>query len=364
MPQTHQPVYTRIHQWLMALPKRLAWLLIPGLLLLSCSKDTDPGTPPDPEIPVPKPPDPPTPPLPFTDSLLKVDVYYNGSGLSYNGSYFYEYDSQRRVVGVKENASFIYREDSAIFSFVYDGNSSKPAKCIHFVKFHLLGGTPLVYDTTYFEYDSQGRLIKDSVYTDMWGGEPAKKIKNVRLYSYEGDQKKLIRWFAYTESGEWVNFRKDSIETGADKNCKNWITWIHNDGIVEKIDHWATNKSQAQVMEYWTLRNPFSNLNIAGFPGFWPERGNRFKVLGNRHYPAIYNSNMLPYFLDQGSHNLINNFYFSGWNSAGYMLGSGGIFMGIAPVASSARPAYPSKYVVVGATSYPGDYFEYRFTYR
>jgi hypothetical protein len=235
-----------------------------------------------------------------------------------------------------------------------------PTKCISYEKLVVFGGN-YAFDTMYYQFDAYDRLVKDSVFIDMWGADPFDKQKNVRLYSYPDSNTVIIDWISYADTNR-VEYRRDSIKTDINHNCRYWNIYIYAQGLINQIGGDYTCRALADISSFTTLRNPFSDLNTCGFPGFWMEKNARRKILGNQYYAAINKSYMIPIFLDQGSFNLIKEYNYFSWDE--WKRAIGGNFMGISATPDGHRIKYPSKYSVSASGSMPYDYYEYRFTYK
>lgn len=342
----------------------LLWLSISSFLffITGCAKDPVPVIQPqDTVVVIP----PVIPPVIDTISYVeRIEEYYAQSNppvTRKSVTYSFYYDTNNRVVrvGLKEYDGV--RFDTATTVLHYNGNDKKPYKIITPNMWRSSISTPVYYDTTFFTYNTEGQIVKDSSlypYYDYYASTFV-KLPLVRNYYYPDPKQKIIHWMAVRSvGGELENIRRDTIEdqqTGLIKHFRAQLFLTHT--IRENYAH-------GQMFEYSSYINPLSQLNISGtifsliYSGYAVQ-----EVLGNNAHKAVRNSNILPYYLDFYSSKIPSSFYLGGFSAGGFLISHMYDRFTIKITPWSKRTSYPAE-IAVGASTALEDQFVYKYFYR
>lgn len=345
--------------------KQLSYLLSLFTLIISttysCSKPA-PGNsvnPPStdsiqPSTPTPTPQQPPA--STFSNLLKQVDIYYQNEDRArqFKGSYIFEYDNNKRVTAIKDNFSSFYRHDTIIYSFTYVNNNLYPSRCVFFNKDS--GLLNYTYDTIYFQHDNSGKLIKDSLLKSMYNGNQIVRVKHFRKYEYSNSGKVFFQWWAGNPNVLTPTLnRVDSVILSSSGNIQQWKTELASGA------NYSPATAILEGLSYSGYINPYSLLNISGFPSYLYE-GNAAKlnILGNHYYYAATGSNMIAIYMDLVSKNVLHNFWYTNYIRSAIMNGN---FVKTVITPDSTNPNYPAKFLVTATMSLAGDEYEYKFTY-
>lgn len=236
-------------------------LLFAVLFFASCNKE--PAT-------TPEPPDPQdTTVVTKPDTILlvrKIEEYFTQSSparTSHLADISFYYDKLKRVtqVGFRNyNPMFI---DSITSYFFYNGNSMKPYKVVQGNNVMQPEDDPRgAYDTLYVDYDSNGRVVKDSSFklVQNIGESGGEKMPLIRSYTYPDANKQVIYW-----TGQWfVQQRRHAIRTDTVyHNLEPESTHAISTAVIPGyIDVWAQDQLGAD--DYSDITNPLGVLNISG----------------------------------------------------------------------------------------------------
>ena len=325
----------------------------------SCSRDLS-EPPATPATPVDMPPAPPADTVSYVQRLEEYYVQGNPASVQLNRVYTFAYDNLNRVttVGIRNHSPILF--DTATTRLFYTGSSLRPSMIITPNLRTGSPATPPLYDTTHFQYDSQARLVKDSV--NLWGyynTSTFRQQRSRRIFFYPDSSTIIVHWYASVYAGEPATLaRQDTIRLTAGKSL---------DNIKTQFFGLNNNRSNYLLTEGFTLDtiiNPLAKLNIGGMIFSYVYTPAFAEVLGNSYHKAVYNTNILPAYLDFFSPFLPKLFYMGGFTADGFLIAAQYDAMGVLVTPWQKRSRYPAEISVQGSTSYPGDRFVYKYTYR
>jgi len=327
-----------------------------------CSKPDDVVTPPGKQdTVVTTPPDPPV--IPDTPSYVKrIVVTYlqdNPRVTRPQSDYTFYYDDLKRVikVGIKNYSPVLF--DTATTLLFYTGNSLKPNKVIAPNTYRSNPGGIVIYDTTYFEYDTYNRILKDSSTQLVYNAATSTYIRMplYRNYVYPDATKTSIRWYGHQEGSAPLSLiREDALDHTLDSQVTNLKTQFYYSETIKQ------NYATAGTFTYTGLINPLSKLNISGTVFSLIYTPVRDEVLGNSYHKAVLNSNIFPYYLDFYSGKIPSSFWLGGYTPNGDLISAQSDYFSIEAIPWTERNTYPSK-ITVGARTALDDKVEYRYYY-
>jgi hypothetical protein len=194
-------------------------------------------------------------------------------------------------------------------------------------------------------------LEKDSSFEHFAVGA---RDPQVRTYKYTDSLSATIDWWGTFNTGDPLEIvRRDSINAAGKKLDK--IKTLFYDDI-----NLPANYAMTESFNFSDFVNPLAKLNISGtiFSLFYTSVLG--EILGNSYHKAIYNSNILPFYMDFASPNIPLNFYIGGYLSSGYKFSGDAFDIQITPWTQ--RSSYPSS-ISVGATTALWDRVVYRYFY-
>jgi hypothetical protein len=292
---------------------------------------------------------------PLSDSISyvkKIEVIYHIGNPSHNVNhvdYSFNYDNSNRLtkVGMKSYSTVGF--DTATCSFFYQGVNSKPYMI---VTPNTTTKNPVIYDTVYFAYNTSNQITADSCME--WGLINTSRVPVKRVYSYPSAAKTIVHWFApFTTGGPQELWRADTINNQQTEI----MTQFYGSG------NYRSNYAKTETFTYSNYVNPLAKLNIGGtifsllYKPIWKE------ILGNAVHKAVYNSNIIPYYLDFYSAKIPQSFYLGGFTNSGFLIGAAYDYFTIAVTPWVQRVNYPSQITVAASSSYPDDSFIYKFYY-
>lgn len=175
-----------------------------------------------------------------------------------------------------------------------------------------------------------------------------------RVYAYPDNSTTLIQWYdELTPGGSPQIIRTDSISASAGQLRTIWsVFYFQADaGLPPTI-------GVAQSFQYSSLKNPLSHLNIAGTIFSLIYTPVKREVLGNSYSKTVWDSNILPYYLDFYSSAVPSSFFLGGAPNS--VVTADRFDFQVTP--DSTWPQLPRQ-MSVGATSALGDRFVYTFSY-
>jgi hypothetical protein len=312
----------------------------------SCKKDSSP-TPTD-TIPVPS---------KDTVSLIRKleEVYQTSAGTNPVKNISFYYDNQKRIttLGIK-NYNVLF--DTGTVRFFYAGSQSQPAMVICPNRLYSQWGNgTMVYDTSYFFYNTAGQITKDSSYGLQTSSGNTWRRLLVRRYNYTAANLLTIQMLkdAYN-SNILTLYRSDTV------TCKPDSTF---DNIKVAYPSLANthNYAMLQAFNYSGYLNPLAKLNISGLHYSWVNAPNDMEILGNNNYKTISNTNILAYYIDFVSPSIPTIFFNSAYNSVGGFINGDEFDITVLPWTQ--RTNYPRSVTVTGSSSYTGDKFIYYYSY-
>lgn len=125
----------------------------------------------------------------------------------------------------------------------------------------------------------------------------------------------------------------------------------------------AGNYAKTESFTYTNYINPLAKLNISGTIFSLIYKSTMNEILGNSWHKAIWNSNILEYYLDFYSQNIPQSFYLGGFSPGGFLIAAqyDHFTIAITPVQSGSN--YPAQIEVKASTGYPDDSFIYKYYY-
>lgn len=286
--------------------------------------------------------------------IKKLEEYYhqgNPSVTSRIRTYTFSFDNLNRLVSVGLRNYMSIGFDTATCSLFYQGNSPKPYKIITPVTSTI---NPVKYDTVYFTYNGSNQLVLDSSYqtTEL---SPTQRVPVKRVYDLSNLSVTKIEWFRpFTLNGSPELWRSDVINN----QTIGMTTQFYSPG------NSRGNYSKTETFTYSTYRNPLGELNISGTIFSLIYHPTNYEILGNSFHKAVYNSNILPYYLDFFSQKIPTSFYLGGFTASDFLIGAQYDHFTIAITALPGSTIYPTKIEVKGSTSYPDDSFIYLYSYQ
>ncbi len=331
-----------------------------GVLLMLQAINTGCSKPPDTPPPVVD-SIPPPPPVPDTISLVKklevLTSLYPGYGIEKYRTYSFYYDGQKRLTAVGIKNYSIISVDTFTTKLEYNGNSNLPSRIIMPDINASLLPNPASYDTTWFYYNANGKLLKDSTYERWFGGTARRPL--YRNYSYPNAFTVKIDWFwAPSLTLSPVLKRRDTISLAGNGNPHRFKAVYVEDPATAEGGYGV-----AQDFTYSQVVNPLSKLNISATPYSILYTNVKKEMLGNSSHPVVYNSNGFADYLDFVSPVIPNIFYIFGYTRYHQTLGQGAATFTIQITPWTVRPSYPAEIRVTISTSLVGDKYIYRYSY-
>lgn len=271
-----------------------------------------------------------------------------------NRFFRFYFDSAFRVtaVGISNYDNVLI--DTSTCQLFYKGSETKPNMIIAPEMTSPASG-PAIYDTTWFTYNSDEHIIMDSSNELLSYQSPTyirQPIK--RIYSYPDASTTLVQWYDETTAGGSPQIiRTDSISAYAGQLQTVWSVFYFqaDNGLPPTI-------GVAQSFQYSSYMNPLSHLNIGGTLYSLIYTPVRREVLGNSYSKAVWDSNILPYYLDFFSQTLPSSFFLGGAPNSTVIADR----FDIQVTPDSVYPQLPRQ-MSVGATSALGARFVYTFDY-
>ena len=310
------------------------------------------------------PPVPPAPPADTISYIKKLDVFtgiYPNYALKNLRSYSFTYDNKNRLkeVGIKNYGQVVF--DSLTTRLEYIGSANLPSSIIMpNLEFSPRSG-PAYYDTTWFYYSADGKLLKDSANELVYNSASFSLIRKplYRNYSFPNPSIAIVDWF-------WTSSKSDELQL-----LRRDTMWLTSTGEPDSIkaryvqDPAAGLGSYALVsgFKFSEVVNPLSKLNISGTPYSLIYTNVKNELLGNDSHPLVYISNGFAEYLDFVSPLIPTDFYIGGYNKFHQMVSSSSAAFHTEIIPWAARPSYPSEIRVTMSTSLPGDIFLYRYSY-
>lgn len=261
-------------------------------------------------------------------------------------------------MGIKNYGSILF--DTATTRLFYTGNFPKPSIIISPNTIYGRAPTPAGYDTTHFSYDVENRLVKDSVM--IWGYYNTPQLikqPSRRLYFYPDSLTIFVHWYAVVFAGQPpALLRQDTIKTKVNKVLSNIKTQFFS------TNNQPSNYALAEGFNYDTIINPLAKLNIGRMIFSYLYTPTYREILGNQNHKAVWNSNILPDYLDFFSPVLPSSFHLSGFYADGFLIGAQSDAFSIQVIPWSKRLRYPLQITVGASTALPGDRFVYKYYYR
>lgn len=273
-----------------------------------------------------------------------------------NRDYTFYYDNNKRLtkVGIKNYGQVLF--DTAACLLFYSGNNKKPDMIIT-PNNRGSSYTTVFYDTTYFKYNQSNQLVSDSSleYIPTVNFAYVKKPFK-RYYFYPDNTHTLVDWYGSSSAtGPTEIIRRDTLQHTTDNKITILVTQYYSGNI-------RANYAITETLTYTNFLNPLSMLNISGtFFSLIYTPVNK-EVLGNQYHKAVYNSNILPYYLDFYSSRIPSKFYLGGFTSGGFLISAQYDLFDILITPWQQKPWYPSQ-ISVGASTALGDRFVYRYFY-
>jgi hypothetical protein len=331
-------------------------LLLFSFLVFSCSRE--PGEPPP--TPVDRTPAPPADTVSFVQRLEEFFVQGNPYSMQLNRVYTFTYDQLNRVASVGITNHNHIQFDTATTRLFYTGSNMRPSMIITPNVYTGNASTPPLYDTTYFSYDARNRPVKDSCL--LWGYYNTSAMQRRltwRSYFYPDSSTIIVHWYAPVFANRPPSLaRQDTIELTATKSLEKSKTQYFG------LDNNRSNYLMAEGFTADTIINPLAKLNIGGMIFSYLYTPAHAEVLGNSFHKAVYNSNILPAYVDFFSPLLPKSFYLGGFTENHFLIGAQYDGMSVAVSPWQKRSRYPAEISVRGSTSLPDDRFVYRYHYR
>jgi hypothetical protein len=217
--------------------------------------------------------------------------------------------------------------------------------------------SPFYYDTTWFAYNSVGQIIRDSSFQHAYNysavviQEPVK-----RIYQYS-DTITTIRWYGLSDPYSAENIIREDTIRASRGQLQNIKTQFFSTGATPE------NYALTQIFTYTSYINPFSQLNIGGTIFSLIYTPVTQEILGNSFTKAVWNSNIIPYYIDFFSSTIPSSFYVGGFYSNGFLIGSTFDDFDIQITADSKYPRLPAQITVGATTALVGDQLTYKFHY-
>ncbi len=173
--------------------KNIFYLFFCIVTLISCSKDNEPETEPPVEPPV--------------NNLLKELIHIDTTQVApydTTAKYVFEYDGLNRLINLRYNSynplSASYQYYGAGIEYTYSGNSALPTKLLKTDAFLMTNSSSRYHH--YFSYDSQGRLIKDSVQRAIVNNGYDSSVYSIH-YVYNTNQLSYTTYNYYPAAGSY-----------------------------------------------------------------------------------------------------------------------------------------------------------------
>ena len=177
-----------------------------------------------------------------------------------------------------------------------------------------------------------------------------------RIYQYS-DTITTIRWYGLANPDSAENIiREDTIQAKGGQ-LQNIKTQFFSTGARPE------NYALTQDFTYTSYINPFSQLNISGTIFSLIYTPVTQEILGNSFTKAVWNSNIIPYYIDFFSSTIPSNFYSGGFYLNGFLIGSTFDDFSIQITADSKYPKLPAQITVNATTALSGDQLTYKFHY-
>jgi hypothetical protein len=297
---------------------------------------------------------PPVDTIHYVASLEEWGIY------QLNRQFTFTFDSSKRLVSVLINNYNNVNYDSGTCRLFYNGNSSKPYMIITPNGAVSKPTGPFYYDTTWFVYNSAGQIARDSSFQHAYNyntviiEEPVK-----RIYQYS-DTVTTIRWYGLADPDSAENIiREDTIQTlrGQPGQLQNIKTQFFSTGAAPE------NYGLTQQFTYTNYINPFSRLNIGGTIFSLIYTPATQEILGNSSTKAVWNSNIIPYYIDFFSSTIPANFYSGGFYGNGFLIAAGFDDFTLQITPDTKYPSLPGQIVVNASSALSGDQLIYKFHY-
>lgn len=324
--------------------------------IISCEKDIDTPPPlPNDTIPIPGSTKPdPSDTVPLIRKL--EEVYSERSFLHKIKTISFYYDNQKRVssIGLKNYASSF---DSGTIKLFYTGNQTKPFKIISpNTQFSKWGIDNVFYDTTYFFYNTQGLLIKDSGYVMSFNRDNSWKQLLTRHYNYISSSQFSVQMAKKQyDDNTMLAFRIDTVQFNPN------ITFDKIKILFKNIQMSGSNLAVIENVRHSGFLNPLAKLNISGLHYFWITTPNDFEILGNTNYKSIDRGNIIPTYIDFASAYLPSTFFNSAYDVPGVFFYGDEFTIQVIPWAE--RADYPKTLKVKGSSSLPETEVIYNYYY-
>jgi len=307
-------------------------------------------------------PDTTTPPVETILYVSRIEEDYEQSNphivrRSRDFSFFYDGSKRLVQVGIRNYGGILF--DTATCRLTYDGDNKKPSMVIAPNRVVSGYGGTLYYDTTWFAYNSSGRIVYDSSVQHAPGQFPAIETRPLtRSYSYPDNMRTFISWRGIARTGGEVEaLRSDTINASGGRigTLKSTFAYPTSLGL-------TGNYAKMEAVTYTSYINPLSKLNISGTIYALIYTPVTEEVVGNSVHKAVYNSNILPYYLDFYSPAIPSQFYLGGFTSSDFLIAAMYDAFDIQITAGTVKPEYPSR-ISVGATTALDDRVVYRYYY-
>lgn len=280
------------------------------------------------------------------------ESYYHGitPNTSKNRDYSFYYDSTNRLISVGLRSHSPVGFDTATCSLYYKGANTKPYMII---TPNTQSINPVLYDTVYFSYNSANQIIKDS--TNESGYLSAtQRVARKRVYQYPDAITTIVHWYApLFLNGPQEIVRADTIK----KQAVNVKTNFYGFGGA------VGNYAKTEGFTYSNFINPLAKLNISGTIYSLIYKPTNFELFGNSAHKAVYNSNVLAYYLDFYSEMIPKSFFIGGYSPGGFLISAQSDLFTINITPSPRQGNYPAQIEVHGRTSLPDAKFIYKFYY-
>ena len=269
----------------------------------------------------------------------------------------FTFDSSKRLVSVLINNYFGEPYDSGTCRLFYNGNSTKPYMIITPNSATSKPTGPIYYDTTWFAYNSAEQIIRDSSFQHAYNyntvviEEPVK-----RIYTY-ADTITTIRWYGLPNPDSPENIIREDTIRGSRGLLQNIKTQFFTTGATPE------NYGLTQEFTYTNYINPLSQLNISGTIFSLIYTPVSQEILGNSNTKAVWNSNIVPNYIDFYSAKIPSNFYSGGFYWNGFLIASTFDDFSLQITPDSKYPRLPGQITVNGSTEIPGDEIIYTFHY-
>jgi len=333
------------------------------LLIILCSCSRDAVTPPPPVIDTPARPPVDTGSKPPSDTISyvkKLEEFYfqaNPNTTRRSRDFSFYYDSQNRVthIGIK-HYEIQLKFDSAATSFFYQGNSRKPHMIVTPSLLSGINGIPLLYDTTIFSYDTEGKLQNDSAMMYFYNNTGQLiKMPVIRNYAYINTSTTVVNLYSLQKENRPIELlRKDTFRINSNKEVQYYkAEFYYPDNVL-------ANYALIEYITYSKYVNPLNKLNIGGLFFSHIYAPVLSEIFGNNSHKAIWNSNILPYHIDFVSSHIPNMYHSEGFNRDHWRLGFDQFLFSIIPW--SKRNTYPEQ-ISVSAYTALGDQCIYKYHY-